>query len=93
MVANEVVTETVWAVARHQSHWWRGMNPKACEPRVQEGTSADSTTCGHKVVHMSTSSRAQRYETDHDVHPYPQSWPSIVGQGSYGFYSPIENHD
>ncbi|KAH8116654.1 histone deacetylase clr3 [Phellopilus nigrolimitatus] len=33
LVANETGTETVWAAAAYQSRHWKGLNPKACEPR------------------------------------------------------------
>lgn len=32
MVANELATETVWAVATHQSKYWKNVDPKSCEP-------------------------------------------------------------
>lgn len=35
-MASEAGTETVWQVALEQSKYWKGINPKACEPR--EGT-------------------------------------------------------
>lgn len=31
--ASEVATETVWQVSRVQSHYWKSIYPKQCEPR------------------------------------------------------------
>jgi len=36
MVANELATETVWAVATHQSKYWKNVDPKSCEPSEEE---------------------------------------------------------
>jgi hypothetical protein len=32
IVATEEGTETVWAVAMEQSKYWKGLDPKACDP-------------------------------------------------------------
>ena len=45
MVANELATETVWAVAKQQSKFWKSVDPIACEPSE-----------GMKLVDGSTSS-------------------------------------
>ena len=36
MVATEEGTETVWAVAMEQSKYWKGLDPKACDPMEGE---------------------------------------------------------
>ncbi|KAH6910361.1 histone deacetylase clr3, partial [Coprinopsis sp. MPI-PUGE-AT-0042] len=33
MVASPEATETVWLTAKHQSKYWRNIEPQACEPR------------------------------------------------------------
>ncbi|KAG9012505.1 Histone deacetylase hda1 [Tulasnella sp. JGI-2019a] len=33
--ASEVATETVWQVSRVQSHYWKSINPKQCEPQEE----------------------------------------------------------
>ncbi len=33
LIASEAGTETVYFTAREQSKYWKGVDPKACEPR------------------------------------------------------------
>ncbi|THH05529.1 hypothetical protein EW145_g4728 [Phellinidium pouzarii] len=42
LVAGEIGTEIVWAVANHQSRYWKNLDPQSCEPQ-EEFASAEQT--------------------------------------------------
>ncbi|KAG8850391.1 Histone deacetylase hda1 [Tulasnella sp. 330] len=58
--ASEVATETVWQVSRVQSHYWKSINPKQCEP--QEHVEEDTVSVTEILKHHRLEQLAERLQ-------------------------------
>ena len=69
LVANEVGSETVWLVAKHQSKYWKSIDVKACEPKEGKTLSCMNGIVNHGLMNLPFKSHIE----------YPEQTISIPG--------------